>query len=250
MRRYYLTRTVLVLLALCLGACSTFRPLPVNEPATLAEADKTFHGLGHPQDLAGAKEIVYGYANAYMSAAEKLHGASYNAADVTVGGGLLGMIGGLTSSPETAIVGAVASGLSGMTSQRYAFQIQAKNYEGAAETMECMADVLAYAKQDEIDFIDLNHRINDVRRKLRQNQAKIDIATTDTSALEAALKKLTEAKEAERKAEKNLLEAMGQTGGQGDNKNVVSMLTALSIALNEKATEANRAAFLKCVAAY
>lgn len=236
----------MVLSVLCVASCSTLRPLPVKEPKSLAEADTTLHGLGNPQNLAGAKSVLYGYANAYTKAAEDLYAANYTAADATFGGGVLGMIGGLTKSPETALIGAALSGASGISAQRYAFQIQANNYEGAAQAMECMADVLAYAKEHEVDFLDLNYRVNDVRRKLRKNQAKIDIASADTSALQAALKAQLDAIEAKKKAEQALAIARG-------NKNLASFQVELALATQEvedKTRELNRANLLKCVTAY
>src|SRR5690606_12336522 len=140
-------------------------------------------GLTPPITLTGAKDTLYAYANTYTAKSEGLSEARYKADDTAFSGGVLGTIGGLTKSPQVALAGAAAAGGAGLYSQRYALQIQASNYLGAAQAMECMAAVLVYGKggdgteevrdlaepgitDADVDFPFLNERINDVRRKL------------------------------------------------------------------------------------
>lgn len=123
-----------------------------------------------------------------MKHADTLRSHSYSASDVSFSGGLLGIVGGLTKSPETAIAGALLNG-SGSTAQaRYEYQVQASNYERAAEALYCMRRHL-YPYPGAIDITLANERIDAIRRKLRTVQSQVTLAATNADALKAALEK-------------------------------------------------------------
>src|SRR5690606_10915270 len=185
-----------LVLALANTGCTSIRPLPLKEPvAPSAGVDESgkeipplkYLGLGPARNRSQAIDHTEKYADAYLEAADGLHRANFNASDTTFAGGVLGMVGALAKSPETALVGATMGGFSGVVSQRYAFQIQASNYEGAARAMLCLRNVLwANAHYGQVHYV--NQRIEDIRGKLRVNQAKIDLATPDLGTLQASIK--------------------------------------------------------------
>lgn len=140
-----------------------------------------------------AGQILHGYINAYTRRANELYELHATQSEAKLAGGFLGTAGGILEKTPLAIFGGALAAGSGGVSQAYATLVQANNYEGAAKALSCMADVVAYAKADaEIDFPALNGHINAVRAKLRANQSKIDIAKTDTDALEQAIRRYVE----------------------------------------------------------
>ena len=197
-----LSATACLLAVLASAGCQSLRPLPIHEPKQRLTERATASGLGTPNDLKSARETLWAYEASYGEKADMLYSAKYQTDDGSFAGGLLGIVGGLTKSPNTAILGTIVAGGSSTKAQRYSLLIQATNYENAASAMECMSSVLAFPESnDEIDYPTLGQRISDVRRKLRSSQAQIDLAKTDSSALEAAIKAKLEALAAQKKAE-------------------------------------------------
>ena len=271
-----LSATACLFAVLVSTGCQTLRPLPIHEPKGLLATRAISSGLGTPTDLKSARQTLWAYEAAYGEKADALYTAKYQTDDGSFAGGLLGIVGGLTKSPDTAILGTIVAGGSSTTAQRYSLLIQATNYSNAASAMECMSGVLAFPKaDDEIDYPTLGQRISDVRRKLRSSQAQIDLAKTDSSALEAAIKAKLEAiaaqekaEEEKKKAEQKLKDAeAAQTTAlnlKGLNRMSTQQFDLLSLAVDEakedladakaenaaKAREANNASLLKCSTAY
>ncbi|GAA5007337.1 hypothetical protein GCM10025793_16860 [Lysobacter lycopersici] len=150
-------------------------------------------GLNPPTTLNEALSTLKAYSNTYLEAAEKLHSADYWASDASYAGGALGIVGGLTKSPQTAIVGALLNGGGSASSQRYQYAVQATNYEKASDAMLCLRRVIVVsgAKNSEsIDYLVLNERIDEIRGRLRQLQANVQLASPDLTKIQDAIKKL------------------------------------------------------------
>lgn len=175
-------------LGICLSGCASMRPLPLQEPTDATVEAYPGGGLNPATTPGEVKTNLKVYADTYLKHADTLRSASYSASDVSFSGGLLGIVGGLTRSPETAIAGALLNG-SGSTAQaRYEYQIQASNYERAAEALYCMRRHL-YPYPGVIDISLANERIDAIRRKLRTVQSQVTLAATNADALKAALEK-------------------------------------------------------------
>lgn len=270
------TTCLLALLAVAATGCQTLRPLPIHEPEGLLTTRAVSSGLGTPTDLTSARQTLWAYEAAYGEKADALYMAKYQTDDGSFAGGLLGVVGGLTKSPDTAILGTIIAGGSSTTAQRYSLLIQATNYANAASAMECMSSVLAFpSSNDEIDYPTLAQRISDIRRKLRSSQAQIDLAKTDSSALEAAIKAKLEAIEAQKKAEEEAKKARQKLENALNDQRIASVsrnksarsvqrfsllqlavaqareeLAEVEVEKKDKAREANNASLLKCSTAY
>ncbi|MDQ3288665.1 MAG: hypothetical protein M3Q42_10490 [Pseudomonadota bacterium] len=195
------------MLGICLVGCASTRPLPLREPTDVNAGEYHGGGLSPASTPDEVKRNLKVYADAYLQHADALHSNSYSASDTAFSGGLLGMIGGLAKSPETAIAGALLSGGGNTAQARYQFQVQAANYEKAADALYCMRRHL-YPYPGPIDVGMANDRIDTVRRKLRTAQSKVTLAATDVSALETALKKLIPIEEAATEQKEALAQAM------------------------------------------
>lgn len=189
-----------------LSGCASMRPLPVREPQTLSDVTEKWGGLPTATGFDGASANLSGYGNYYLMQANGLHASAYRASDAGFAGGLIGMAGGLTKSPQTAIAGAVLGGGGAMANDRYQFQVQAQNYEKAADAMFCMkrvlismgdpTNLLGTSTTPVLDVAFLNERIEEVRRKLRKSQATVQLASPDLTKLQATLADLIKKKDA------------------------------------------------------
>lgn len=177
-----------IALGICVSGCASMRPLPLQEPTDTNADAYPGGGLNPATRPDEVKRNLKVYADTYLKHADTLRSHSYSASDVSFSGGLLGIVGGLTKSPETAIAGALLNG-SGSTAQaRYEYQVQASNYERAAEALYCMRRHL-YPYPGAIDITLANERIDAIRRKLRTVQSQVTLAATNADALKAALEK-------------------------------------------------------------
>lgn len=108
-------------------------PLPVVDEPT-SNAKIPFQGDAFNQ----LKEKMQGYYDAYIKKAEGLRRKNQKASEVTFYSSLLGLIGGAAESVNTVIAGAVGAAGGSVYSDRYGLQVQASNYELAADAMLCM----------------------------------------------------------------------------------------------------------------
>lgn len=258
-------RILVVGLIVSSASCATVEPLPVKEPTL---EDKTAssgpsRGLPPPTGVEDGMRTLYAYANVYTDAAENKLKDSYTASDWTLGGTLLGMVGAITKSHRAGIAGAAIAGGGSTFSARYTLRVQADNYFGAAQAMECMANVLTYGKarteakpirdhvhslrvdEAHLDKSYLNDRINDVRRKLRRKQAAIDTSNVDISALQAAVQAQVDAKRAAEAAREKAKAADPNARAGGTSE----MKLAIDAEL-EAEREVIRKALAVCSAAY
>ena len=190
---------IAVLSSLVVTGC--MRPLPVREPtpSELTGFQAAPSLLSSPRGLDEARHQLLTYAAVYMDEARKRMELFYKGSDAAMGGGLIGAIGGLTKSPETAVAGVLLSAGGSIPEQRYQMRVQADNYAKAADAMRCLERTLATENQSgsyssEIDLI--NKHLDRVRVSLRNRQYSIVPAAVDTAAYTDALKKELEARNA------------------------------------------------------
>lgn len=178
-----------------LSGCANNYPLPIKEPVAVdkdnvrTKPDYAMGGLLPATMVSEAKDNLRIYRDKYIQNADELRMKMYKLSDVGFGGGVIGVIGGLTKSVTTAISGAVLATSSPMITERYQYTIQAANYDKAAEAMNCMYNLLYPV--DDNDNIGLeqlvNAQIDEVRYKLRKSQAEVKLADVDTSKLEKSI---------------------------------------------------------------
>lgn len=181
--------TALFIAAISVSGCQSMRPLPISEPTDYSSATTPIGGLPPASSWPEGVQTVRAYGNTYIEAADKLHRSNYRASDAAFGGGLLGMIGGLTRSPETAVAGALLTGGGNTASERYQYMVQAKNYEKASEAMGCLErSMLLVTQCNSLDLFELNDAVAQIRRKLRNYQASVTLSMPDLTKLEAAVR--------------------------------------------------------------
>lgn len=197
-------RIVLVsVIAAALSGCVNLYPLPIQEPAALdskkqrVEPDYQRGGLLPAKTIEHAIENLKIYGDSYQDYGNKLRRNEYISSDIAFIGGILGVAGGLTKSVETVIAGAVLGSGGLIVSERYQFLVQATNYEKASDAMYCMYSQLYPVSGGSIPFGFVNERIDEVRRKLRNVQSKVQLASPDLSKLETSLSEIINGKEAE-----------------------------------------------------
>ncbi|QTH72962.1 hypothetical protein [Pseudoalteromonas xiamenensis] len=193
--------SIIALLSL-LSGCASYYPLPVEEPSALEEkSDGTLvrrtpdykrGGLMPAVDIDEAIENLKIYGDAYQKYSDKLRRNEYISNDLTFAGGVLGVIGGVSKSIETALTGVALSSGATITSQRYQFLVQATNYENASVAMYCMYTKLFPVRGEGVEYNFVNERIDEVRRKLRKAQSSIQLITPDLSKLKASLLEVIE----------------------------------------------------------
>lgn len=269
--------TVALIVIVCasgLAGCKSIRPLPVNEPnwKSLMPGKVVGGDPATPTHLVTlsaanrdeAIKIANAYAETYFGASDRLHLAKFNANDFTFGGALLGMVGAITKSPEAAILGATTAGVSGTVSQRYAFEVQAANYDGAARAMLCLKGILeSYPEYGQTAYF--NQRVTDIRMKLRANQAKVDLASPDLAALQATIQVHVDAKRGVTEQENAIAEleaqiedekATNKADGSRKAASAVTLrqlgfkLSAAQRLLDEAKIKEVETALLKCSASY
>ncbi len=135
---------VAIAIVAMLSGWASFYPLPVNEPKALDEngqrvkPDYQRGGLLPATNIQQAIENTKTYGDAYLEYSDKLCRNEYVSSDTALIGGVLGVVGVIAKSTETAISGAVLASGASIVSERYQFLVQAENYEKASGAMYCM----------------------------------------------------------------------------------------------------------------
>ena len=235
-----------LVIVLTLSGCAGMRPLPVKEPASVVGVKKEGGGLDPALSASEAFDNLEAYGNYYLIEASKLHANNYRASDASFAGALVGIAGGLTKSPQTAIAGALLGGGGSIASDRYKFQVQAQNYEKASDGMFCLRGVLysmhipgkLLVPVDQVlDLAFLNERISEIRRKLRVSQAAVQLTTPDLTKLQKALADLIESEKEKAAAIQNRRAYAGRNA-------------VMDAALVAAGRDYYNAEFSKCVAAF
>lgn len=196
---------------LVLGGCSHFYPVPVSEPCAPTDTQnplapcKQITNSEKPRrpnpatTFDGAKQILKLYATHYEDQADSLRRNDYQMSDVTLGGGIVGILGGLAKSSGTALAGGLIAAGGAIPESRYKLTVQAENYEKASDTMYCMHKAItAFGKVQEADKDswlpeEVNDHIDRVRRQLRKVQSTITLTSPDLTALQKNLEELSSA---------------------------------------------------------
>lgn len=180
----------LVLLFLC--GCGGLRPVPVIEPPSTQTEPNVSRGLSPATTTPQAIKNLKIYSDSYFSTADSLRTKEYISSDISLGGGILGILGGVGKSVEIAVSGGLISTSAVMFSDRYQLKVQATNYEKAGDVMSCMYRAAVFlekigsasASVEAPKFI--NYRVDEVRAKLRKSQIAVDLLSPDMSKFEAA----------------------------------------------------------------
>ncbi|WP_157050639.1 hypothetical protein [Herbaspirillum rhizosphaerae] len=223
-----------------LSGCQNLRPLPVREPTPTVDVidPQTLHvtkvrrepdglqgGLIPAKDLLEAKKNVKIYSDFYNQAFVELKQSSYSIDDTTFLGGLLGVIGGVAKSVETAATGGVIAAGGSVVSSRYSLEVQAANYRSAYTAMRCMWRKISVVSDSEVKGAEVaaatNELIDSIREKLRDLQADIKLVSPDLSNLKNALEQYRSAPTFVRSG------AMEFTSGTSEVGNTASLISDL-----------------------
>jgi hypothetical protein len=182
------------------AGCSHFYPLPVPEPCIEKEGKTCKQSTEREKNprpdpaknFDEVKTLLKAYAEHYDDQADLLRKRMYQMSDAALGGGLLGILGGLTKSADTAIAGGVIAAGAAIPPSRYNLQTQAENYEKASESMYCMykeatTSELTDQEKTALRPHEFNDRIDRVRRRLRKIQSEIIPSGPDLAALKKSL---------------------------------------------------------------
>ena len=155
-----------ILAAALLSGCVNLYPIPIKEPAVDQSGNPVAAQPSRvpvpAKDTQRAIDNLKIYGDLYASTSDELRTKGYWSNEATFAGGALGVVGGLTKSVETAIVGAVLAGGSSIVAERYNIAVQALNYEKAADAMYCMHTMLYEAPVEVVGFTFINARTDDV----------------------------------------------------------------------------------------
>ncbi|MDP1927565.1 MAG: hypothetical protein Q8K62_03540 [Thiobacillus sp.] len=189
-------KSVLTLLVVpvAFGGCAT--PLPVVDTPKY-EKELPFKA----NTFDDVKISFMGFYHAYNDEAKDKRRKNQTASETSFYSSIIGLIGGVAEAVPVAIAGATVAAGSGIYSDRYRLQVQAGNYEMAADAMLCMY----FASQDltsdglkkltiadkpaEVEAREIaRDALLKVRDKLYRLQASFVLGQPDISKLKDALK--------------------------------------------------------------
>lgn len=161
------TAAIAFVFAMLLVGCAT--PIPVKNSPTFVCHERSEDGFlqydrsGNTidkacnppiEDAANFNDLIRlysGYYQTYIMEAKAKRLAGQNASEVSFYGAVVGILGGMANSTATAIAGGTVAAGGQLMSERYRHQVQAVNYELAADAMLCM---YIAAKDIGVDFTD------------------------------------------------------------------------------------------------
>lgn len=198
-----------VLCALTLTGCiKNVRPLPVSQTSTkytTSELQKLIAGNLPAADLETAKNFLRDYEIAYVEQADARITRYYKGSDTGIAGGIVGMLGGLTKSPQTAIAGLLINAGGNLEEQRYQLRVQAGNFNKAANAMRCMQRALipdpipdelkGDAGTKTIFTQQVNDHIDRIKMRLRDQQFSITPNPVNTDQIREAIQKQLQGKD-------------------------------------------------------
>lgn len=190
------------LVGLLVAGCAN--PLPVRDKP-MAATDKVWYPFDSFDTFSNAQEKVKGFYLAYTDEAQNKRMALQRAKETGFFSGILAAIAGTTGAKNAAIAGASGAAGSSVYSEHYSLEVQATNYEYAAEAMACVhragrgitdiglrlnavqlsATVETPATKVALDAI--SDAFIQIRAKLIAAQNKVSLATPDLAALKSAL---------------------------------------------------------------
>lgn len=191
MRNVY-SNCFFLIAAVILAGCTSMRPLPLQEPSDGDTSASLRNSRGVAKTLDTASETLAVYRNKYYKTADDLRGNDYTSSDITFAGGVIGVLGGLAKSPETALAGGLLASGSSLADKRYSYKVQAENYEKGGDAIHCMYKAFELsgatnATHNSAKVLkSLNDNIDNIRQKLRKNQAQITLVTPNREELTKA----------------------------------------------------------------
>lgn len=181
-----------------ISGCASPWPIPVAQPSADCLHDKTLTACQNESDnldtLADVIRAFRAYAVTWRQAADGKRQDAQASSEVSFYGALIGAIGGIVKSPPTAIAGTAVAAAGGIFSQRYRLDVQASNYDLAANAMQCMYDYSLPLLSGNYDGTNeqRDNALSDlmlVRNKLRTLQNTFQLGTPDISKLTDAVKR-------------------------------------------------------------
>lgn len=188
MRRAYVNCSVFIASFILVG-CTSMRPLPLQEPTNSDKSDTLRNSRGVAKQLGDVAETLAVYRNKYYKTADDLRANDYTSSDVTFAGGIVGVLGGLAKSPETALAGGLLASGSSLVDKRYAYKVQAENYEKGGDAMHCMYKAFELSgASDQTHRSDtilksVSDNIDNIRIKLRKSQAQVSLVSPSKDEL-------------------------------------------------------------------
>jgi hypothetical protein len=192
-----------VLCTLALTGC--MRPLPVRQTPKIYTNDikqSTVLGYGPATNLTQAQCYLRDYETAYVEQADARITRYYKGSDTGTAGGIIGMLGGLTKSPQTAIAGLLINAGGNLEEQRYQLRVQAGNFNKAANAMRCMqraltpspipSDLTNDSETEKVFTQQVNDHIDRIMMRLRDQQFSIIPNPVSTDQIRDAIKKQLE----------------------------------------------------------
>lgn len=156
------TMAVAVLVAMGLVGCAPFAPrtampaadLTQTDPAKRYPAADVESPLPHETRIDYIKQQMRAYISAWTAARYRIADTGFVFDEGVFYGSVTAAVGGIVSSPHTAIAGAAVAGGSSIISEHYGLKIQATNYLNGADTMQCLADRVGNIAQGVWDLYD------------------------------------------------------------------------------------------------
>ena len=193
----------ILFLVLISGCAST--PLPVaefsSEDAYNAAASRRLP-FGDLNSYEKVRVAFVAYHNLYDDTAKSKRLSAQRSNETGFYSSIIGVLGGIGKSVETAAVGAIGAAGAGLYGERYRLTVQASNYELAADAMLCMYNLLPNATDEglrayrfispdspadlEIRNIALEGLLS-VRSKLGRLQAAFELGRPDPNKLKDAI---------------------------------------------------------------
>ena len=195
-----------------ISACTSMRPLPVQEPSQISTSE---NDLPVANDKASLLANLKTYGKFYFEQAANLRSNQYSASDVTFVGSTIGVIGGVISSVTTAIVGGLVGGGGTTASSRYKYSDQALNYEYASDAMYCIYKRVSLSNYSLIDVDQelisrINDNIDDVRQNLKKRQLGIVFSEINSQSIIDQIRASIKAQEEQKKAAESMAAKIAQ----------------------------------------
>lgn len=122
---------------LLLGGCSSV-PIPVANDISETTVDDSKLPQGNLTTTANVLSSMRRHSKLYSLEAYKKRRNALISSETTFYSSIVGVVGGLTKSITTAVAGGAGAAGASLYSDRYKLEIQALNYENAADAMDCM----------------------------------------------------------------------------------------------------------------
>lgn len=130
----------ILIITVFISGCVNPHPSPITEPdpECLRGGDICNNFADNLTSFYAVVNAYRAYATTWEHTSDQKKSQATNASEITFYGLLASAIGLATKSPETVIAGGSVGAAGTIYSKRYALEIQAHNYDLAAQSMQCM----------------------------------------------------------------------------------------------------------------